>query len=163
MIAHAMAVRLQAEGHEVEFVALLDSYPGDSVAPADEDEGAALADMLAASGLAPDRLGAPPNATVDEIVAALDTGRVLSPARLRRLRAAAEASRVAMRAHRPGVYRGTVLHVAAEVSARSRDGRLWGPYVDGRIDTASLPTTHAAMCSPPMLPLLGGILARHGL
>ncbi|WP_345348987.1 thioesterase domain-containing protein, partial [Rhodococcus olei] len=163
VIAHAMAVQLQADGDEVALLAMMDSVAG-----AGHGRGASAGptarDLI--GGLVPDGPGQELDVelTADR-VAELAT-RLPGPLatigedRLARAVDAAEQSTRLMAQHRPGVFTGDVLYFAAgrdDASGR-RGAATWRSAVDGLIDVHPIDATHWGMTAPDALAAIGAVL-----
>ncbi|MGA9870354.1 MAG: amino acid adenylation domain-containing protein [Rhodococcus sp. (in: high G+C Gram-positive bacteria)] len=156
-IAHAMAVRLRAQGKTVDSLVMLDSH---AVQPEDVwDADLPAADLLDAVGITMPgvngqriRLEALPS-----LVAGSGAGEAHHVERL--IAAARHNHELALR-HIPGVYDGDVLFVGAGHEQRS-GLTTWHPYVLGDISHYSVPHTHWQMTSAPALRAVGPVLARH--
>ncbi|MFF4323493.1 amino acid adenylation domain-containing protein [Streptomyces sp. NPDC001568] len=175
-VAQTLAALLQERGEEVAFLGLLDAYPPetDDWAYVDEPgwqerlEREESGFLLSVAGLSPDAArgadGAAPDrseairairdsqgllagfdeALLDSIVATnMHCVRLLSRSRTRR-------------------YRGDVLFVTAGRStpAAEAPGRVWPPYLDGRIDEHVLDCEHDELMSPSALDRIGPLVAR---
>ncbi|MEV5176634.1 amino acid adenylation domain-containing protein [Streptomyces flaveolus] len=166
VIAQAMAVQLQEENAEVEFLALLDSYP--TADPADlSDSTALMADMVRSIGLM----------LTPEQTAEISPREILRYMREMRhpLRHVKESSLLAMMedyrnardsktTHTPRVYRGELLAFTATRSA-AHPGAMteaWSPYVDGRITEHPVDCRHEDMMMPGHLDAIASVL-RAGL
>ncbi|MEU6173174.1 amino acid adenylation domain-containing protein [Streptantibioticus parmotrematis] len=175
-VAFAMATRLQAEGEEVAFLAMLDSYPSgfwdDGYAP---DERMALNTLLEVAGCDFDDLGNAQleqdgvhdvvrreGATVIEILRR--AGSVLANLEERHLASFAEIFSNNARLQRsffPARYHGDVLFFTADLG-RGPDSPtvdLWTPYVIGAIDNHHVESTHNNMTQPGPLAAIGHVLA----
>jgi amino acid adenylation domain-containing protein len=136
LVAHSLAVRLQAEGEQVELVAMLDTVmvTGDEHTPADVWE------LIEAE-----------TAAVRQVVP--DEQRLLAVvANLIRLRDQ----------FRPERYRGDVLFfVAAEEPGRPRTfGAPWLPYVGGRLLEHRIACTHMEMMNARPAREIGDVVAK---
>ncbi len=153
VVAHAMAVRLQAEGERVELLALLDSYPaidgtGRRTLPgADDPAGDFDADLP--------RWGEPGALeALDEAVGGLAG---LAADELPLVVSAMAYHRELRDGHLPGRYRGDLLFFTA---ARDRPpglptARVWEPSVDGRIEEVPVDCPHARMLDAEPLVTIG--------
>ena len=152
VVAHAMAVQLQAAGQQVALLALLDGTPGrPSPAASGPVEGAAdsFAALLASLGYAPgDPRGlADLEAMLGEAAQALPAvyagnGKLLDE-------------------HVPGLYRGDALFFAATADkpAHWPYEEAWRPYVSGQIDVCRIDCEHGAMTRPGPIARIGSVLA----
>lgn len=150
IIAQAMAVELQAAGHAVGLIALLDAYPADVWR--DEPEPTpmqALRALLAIAGLDPE--GHPELTTRDAVVDFLrrsDTALGHLPAEALQgvVRVVTDTNRL-IRQHHHRRQAGTLTHVRA---GRDHAGKPqlradeWRPYAQ-QVDTLELPLMHAQM------------------
>jgi amino acid adenylation domain-containing protein len=169
VVAHAMAVRLRAEGAEVELLALLDSYPvlpGEPQGPLTEPE---ILEML----FGPDTgLGAPdlPDGFYDrydrDAVVRVLRGRepVLAGLTDGEVGALVDASvnhAEIMRAHRPGVFRGDVLFftATADKGPQSPTVERWQPFVDGEVIRYDIDVHHLRMTEPEPLAEIGATIS----
>ncbi|MFJ9467781.1 amino acid adenylation domain-containing protein [Streptomyces caniferus] len=160
--AHAIAVRLQAEGEEVALLALLDSYPqGPRRAVALPDEQEVLSALLDFAGHGGD--GVPPRiADVMEILRS--GGGPLADLEERRVVAMTEIvtnnARLAA-AHVPGRFDGSLLHftATAERSPEHATAADWEAAVTGRVERHAVDCTHQEMCKPAPLAQIGRVVA----
>jgi enterobactin synthetase component F len=170
IIAHAMAVHLQARGKKVGVVAMLDSYPAECWrAEPEPDEAAALRALLAIAGYDPNAhpelttraaiiaflrqgdspLGNLPGTALDGVVrVVLDTNRLV-------------------RTHYHGRYEGTVMHVRAGLDHKDRPDlvpELWLAHA-AALDCVEVPFLHpqltALAASALIAPELDRRLAEH--
>lgn len=149
--AHALAVRLQADGEQVEFLGLLDAYPSspdhgeETLADDDPQVWPAIAESIGQdpaatdgplSGLGPDLL-----ATLTRVFVNLVNCRATFV---------------------PGVYEGRVVFFAA---AHDQDDRFlagdWRPYVNGEVEVHKIGCSHGAMTQPGPIATIGRIVARY--
>lgn len=137
--AHAMAVRLQTDGDEVSLLAMLDSYPqlntgGPNAVPQETDVDEEFRRAMASIG---------------------DGGASIGQDRLERLRRVlANNSRIVAQ-HRPGLYRGEILHFTAEHSRQSGfSPQSWGDYATDGIRALPLPGGHYDVLGPSQLKLI---------
>ncbi|WP_344932724.1 amino acid adenylation domain-containing protein [Actinoplanes nipponensis] len=161
LAAHALAVRLRAEGEQVSLLALLDAYPptpGAELLPVVEHD--IVAHNMRALGF-----------DFDEAQLRADQTAVLL--RFREFLRATDASlghldahdilalkdvyvnnvRI-MRAFRPQFFDGNILFVSAtKMSAQDRENRLnvhfWKPFVGGRLEVADVESTHGDLMTDP--------------
>ncbi|MDJ0427191.1 amino acid adenylation domain-containing protein [Rhodococcus fascians] len=162
VIAHAVAVELQANGHHVENLLIVDS-----VRETDMD----LFRSEIRQGLSDLGVDAPVGDEFDDIT--LEQAEVL----LRAFRGdlvsitAEQMMTVAQSAVRsprliaeyvPGVFRGDVVYFSAEEEhPEYADGaQVWQPFVDGRIENHVVPGSHVNMMSTSGLEVVGPVVAR---
>ncbi|POX64492.1 hypothetical protein C3492_05520 [Streptomyces sp. Ru62] len=168
LVAHAMAVELQAAGQQVELLALLDSYPGG--AGADEpamtaDAPETLAALLVSLGCEPPAApdGTPPLDPARFLDTLRAAGHPLSGLDERQVRRMAEvfaASDTLMRAGARGVHAGETLHFTA-AHGRAADAPRpedWRPYVSGTLTTYEVACTHGEMTRPEPVAFICAVL-----
>ncbi|MFF0818632.1 thioesterase domain-containing protein, partial [Rhodococcus sp. NPDC003318] len=164
VIAHAMAVQLQAAGEQVEQLVMLDSVAGDA-ADALDDDGVTVGELLGGIGVtdAPDV--DPANTSLDEVLArmaATTTGPLagVSSSRLRQMTDSAIASAELMRQHRPGTFDGDVTLFTA-AAGRGDDTiapRSWRSAVTGQVRHVAVPVTHWSMLAPEAVAVIAPTL-----
>ncbi|WP_307846460.1 non-ribosomal peptide synthetase [Rhodococcus sp. CX] len=155
VIAHAMAVRLQAAGESVELLAMLDSFAGGG---SSERAEVSLSDVLAGFGFAD---GAPQDIPGLVTTVAELTGSPVERAEqlVRRLLASAEHNLTLQKHHRPGVFDGDILYFTA--GADGRQGVTgWTDTTTGEVHDHVLPVTHWEMTSPEALATVGPVVRR---
>ncbi|MET7458565.1 alpha/beta fold hydrolase, partial [Streptomyces sp. NPDC005574] len=184
VVAHAMAVQLQADGQEVAILAMLDSTPPDHAASSDEHSRPTEQQLLRllfdqlfyGHGVLPP--GQPEFADVDDVVDALRVAGapvdVLVDAHmLRAIMLGFTQHAQLLKAHEPRRFHGDLLLFTA---ALEEDGGIrnvdlaekWRPHIDGEISIHDVDTSHNRMLRPDALehigPVLSGVLARlaHG-
>ncbi|MFD6895223.1 amino acid adenylation domain-containing protein, partial [Rhodococcus sp. NPDC060086] len=159
VIAHAMAVQLQAAGESVEHLVMLDSFVGGSSEPsADEGAEVSMSDLVAGFGFdgnAPQSISGLV-ATVAEL-----TGNSVDDTEemVQRLIATAEHNSLLLGRHRPGVFDGDVVYFTASSDGR-RGAADWADAVTGEIHDHSVPVTHWHMTSPEALAVVGPAVRR---
>jgi enterobactin synthetase component F len=164
VIAQAAAAELEAAGHEVDLLALVDAYPSDQwrdlAAPTESD---ALVALLNIAGHDPaDLAGAP--LTRERVVEALRADgsalASLSPRALSAMVAVVVNNATLMRTHvhRPFGGDAVVFTAAAPRSETWLDVDGWGPYVRGGLDVHPLPTTHVGMLRPGAVERIADVL-----
>ncbi|WP_407445612.1 non-ribosomal peptide synthase/polyketide synthase [Rhodococcus sp. (in: high G+C Gram-positive bacteria)] len=156
VIAHAMAVQLQATGRTVETLVMLDSFADtDTGTGASEEPEVPMSDMLAGFGIAGDGDAPADLAGVVRVVADLTGNTAEDTERLvRQLMEAARHNVVLAAGHRPARFDGDVLYfTAAEDEGHGAAG--WADAVSGRIHDHSVPVTHWRMTSTEALAVLG--------
>ncbi len=175
-VAYAMATRLRAEGEQVAFLALLDSYPSgfwdDGYAP---DERMALNTLLEVAGCDFDDLGTTElekrevdglvrreGARVVEILRA--SGSVLASLEEHHLAAFAEIfsnNARLQRSFHPVPYDGDLLFFTADLGRDENSPAvgLWEPHVRGAIENHHVASTHNNMTQPGPLAAVGRVVA----
>ncbi|SHJ42337.1 amino acid adenylation domain-containing protein [Nocardiopsis flavescens] len=171
-IAHALATRLQEEGEEVAFLALLDTYPMDAApvraagGPMDaaEAEQEAL-EFLLASGRRdlPERLTAPyRRADVVEFLRESDgVWADFDAATIDRVVRARMYTTEVARDPRYRVFRGDVHFFTATAGRDPASGitaELWKDHVDGRIVETPVDHHHNDLTGPAALAVIGPVL-----
>ncbi|MEV4124531.1 thioesterase domain-containing protein [Nocardia sp. NPDC049707] len=165
-LAHAVATELQADGAQVELLAILDAYPGGDFTDFRTQIRAAFTEL----GLDAAALPAAENLhdIGDEAVAALHAMAVgqgldvLTPERLRRIYRRAMRTVELESRYRPAVFEGTLEFFSAMVDAEARADRTpadWQPFVSGEIIDRPIGSTHELMTSAEALAEIGPRLA----
>ena len=163
--AHAMAVRLRAEGEEVQLLAMLDSYPAQArpEPPAGLSEQEAVQALLALYDVPAAGSGAP--LTLAEATALiraqggdlteLDESRTSAVVRTLRHTSAL------MCAHRPQPFDGDAVFFTATRgrSAGAPDAGSWQPFVRGRLEQHAIGCAHDEMMQPEPLAEVAAVLA----
>ncbi len=152
VVAHAMAVRLQAEGERVALLALLDGAP---ISPQARGGGSGaevsdtFADLLVSLGYDP----ADPKGLADlEAVLGEAAGS---------LPEVFAANRTLMDEHDAGRYRGDVVFfgATADKPADWPYEEAWRPYVSGRIEHHRIACEHGELTQPDPIAHIGAVLA----
>ncbi len=142
IVAHEIAVQLQACGEQIASLVIMDGYPYSDNSSAITN-GAESSDQ---SELADYRrrteaviLGATSHEERSLIWRVVQNNAAL------------------MRSHEPGIFEGDVLLI---VAMETRAGaERWRPYVSGEVTAFSLPCRHHDMMNPGVLPLLGDVIS----
>ncbi|MFD1814822.1 amino acid adenylation domain-containing protein, partial [Rhodococcus gannanensis] len=166
VIAHEMAVQLQAQGEEVALLSMMDSFAG--AGHTVQGRAMTAGDLL--GGLLPEAafggFGGEAELTPEAVSAlAADLPEPfgdLGIDRIERAYRAAESSLVTMGRHRPGIYKGDLVYFAAAADdpTVSRGADTWANGVDGRIEVHAIDETHWGMASPEALGRIAGVVAR---
>jgi amino acid adenylation domain-containing protein len=161
-IAHAMAVLLEADGQEVELLALLDAYPRTETDTETEfSEREFLTGVLSAAGLDPERLGGPVD--IPTVMAAVrSTGNDLAGLtedQLRRLQRVMANSFRVDGAALTGRCRAGALMFAATVDPAGDPDR-WLDHADGGLETHAVAVSHNDLMRPEPLAEIGAVLAK---
>ncbi|MFF4032645.1 amino acid adenylation domain-containing protein [Streptomyces sviceus] len=148
--AHALAVRFQEEGEQVDFLGILDGSPstagryGEQVAPDDPRLWPAITASIGHDPTAPDSplagLGTDGLATLAKVFLTLSGlhGRFSS-----------------------GVFDGRMVYFAAAGRAEDRSPeRIWAPHVSGEIEVHQVDATHGQMTRPGPLATIGRTVAK---
>ncbi|GGK92074.1 non-ribosomal peptide synthetase [Nocardia jinanensis] len=166
LIAHEIAVRLQAEGEKVALLSMLDSYRlSDELAT---DAVPSVAEILGEFGgdLVPD--GAEP--TLAEAAELLRSRpgpfAALTLDHLERLYAGYADGTVQANGFSPGVFDGDLLFFAAatdpvNLAATDREPGAWLAFVTGAVHPHDIACTHAEMTTPESLAVIGPVLRMH--
>ncbi|KQU49397.1 non-ribosomal peptide synthetase [Rhodococcus sp. Leaf278] len=157
VIAHEMAAQLVASGRTVASLTLLDAHHGDR---GEWAEAIPVADLMSGLGL---DFAVPDGQVVSldsagELLDSIDTGGILGRADIERLIGAAQHNHQLLQRHRPSVYPGDVLYVAAGLDAGDGVGQ-WYPHIAGSTTVVSAQSTHWQMCAPATLAAIGPRIA----
>jgi thioesterase domain-containing protein len=139
LVAHEIAVQLQAAGEQVASLTIMDAYPGtepDNPQPG-PDTSAALA-------------------TTQARIRARFSGHLpgtLSEEEYQRLAQISHNNSELPRHHQPGTYNGQALLLTAahDTPQPHQAAERWQPHITGPITTISLPCAHRDMCQPDIL------------
>ncbi|GAA1395784.1 hypothetical protein GCM10009639_31300 [Kitasatospora putterlickiae] len=139
LIAHEMAVLLQAAGEQVGLLAVLDGYPLAGLPPV-----AAPSPEEVAEAVRRETAGLHLDARIRDNLAAVYLGLA---------RAAREFT--------PGVFHGELLHFAAahDRDQDRLDAELWRPHVDGPLRRHDVACGHEEMTRPQALGVIGPALS----
>ncbi|MFF4819083.1 amino acid adenylation domain-containing protein [Kitasatospora sp. NPDC001309] len=161
LVAHEIAVQLQARGEQVELLADLDGYPGTG-APAEElpDDRAVLAELLERAGLPGDG-PLDPGTARRRLAEAGNALAELDETELVRLLGVIRTHSALGEAHRPGRFQGDLLLFAA---TRGRapgdpDEESWQAHVTGRILRHPVDSDHDSMLEPAPAESIGKTLS----
>ncbi|GLZ32193.1 hypothetical protein Lesp02_43810 [Lentzea sp. NBRC 105346] len=162
ILAHTMAARLEAAGEQVGLVAILDTYPGQTLAELGEQE--VLADLLSWVGFERRHLGPKP-LTHQKVTDTLrKLGSSLASLEQRHIEAIGRIyanNRNLVHESVPAFYHGDVVVVVATLDKIdiSPTPETWRPYVGGRITTRRIDRKHTDLMKPGPLAQVGRILA----
>ncbi|OZC54373.1 non-ribosomal peptide synthetase [Rhodococcus sp. RS1C4] len=162
-IAHAMAVRLRAQGKTVGSLVLLDSHAvqnqdvWETELPAADLLDAVGITMPGIDGFGP---GGGQRIRLDSLPSLVAGSGIIETHEVERLIAAARHNHELAVGHTPGVYDGDVLFVSAG-HEELHGLATWHPYVTGDISNFSVSHTHWQMTSPSALRAVGPLVARH--
>ncbi|MER7751515.1 amino acid adenylation domain-containing protein [Kitasatospora sp. NPDC097643] len=164
LVAHELAVRLQARGEQVELLANLDGFPGSGEpAPAQEpDDQALLAELLERAGIPGPDAGPLDPATVRRLLAQAGNPLAeLDETQLGRLLQVIRTHSTLGDAHRPGRYQGDLLlFTATRGTAPGAPGaESWQDHVTGRIVRHPVDSDHDSMLEPEPAAVVGRILS----
>ncbi|MFF4896113.1 amino acid adenylation domain-containing protein [Streptomyces sp. NPDC001068] len=158
VVAHEMAVRLQADGAEPGSLILLDGYPpatgGDGEAVPGESPDPLTA-LLASLGYPAEDRGDGEDGIPEALRAMLGDAAATLP------QVFADHDRL-LAAHLPGVYRGDALFIGAALDkpADWPYENAWRPYVTGLIEHDLLACEHGAMTGPGPIALIAEAVAK---
>ncbi|WP_459546791.1 amino acid adenylation domain-containing protein [Nocardia sp. X0981] len=166
LIAHEMAVRLQAAGEEVALLSLLDSYRLSDDLAAEAVPG--LGEILGEFGGELGGDGAEP--TLAEAAELLRSRpgpfAALTAEHLERLYAGYADGHAQAHGFRPGVFDGDLLFFAAAAdpvnrAADDRTPEAWRDFVTGTVRAHEVACTHAEMTTVESLAVIGPVLRKH--
>ncbi|MFE4456753.1 amino acid adenylation domain-containing protein [Nocardia tengchongensis] len=164
VLAHAIAVRLRAQGESIALLAMMDSLLHTALTGELPSEPVSIAEIL--GGLAgPGYLGL----RTDEIRSIDDllsySGMLpqpfasMPPDRLRGIIDAALRSAELAATYQPETYEGDLLYFAARADSSDLNGaHTWTTAITGSIDTYPVPATHWQMTSPGALAAIAEVL-----
>ncbi|WP_127484463.1 amino acid adenylation domain-containing protein [Paenibacillus ehimensis] len=161
-VAQAMAVQLQQEGEEVEFLAMLDAFPSHYLPIRGEvDEEEALTAMLALGGYDPDSLGDVPLTMAAAIEILRSDGSALASldeAIIRNLRTTYENSVRLLGSYVPKRFEGDLLFFHSTIIPDwfdPIDPEMWLPYISGQMERYDIACRHKDLCQPGPLTEIG--------
>nr|WP_052478487.1 non-ribosomal peptide synthetase [Kibdelosporangium sp. MJ126-NF4]CEL18507.1 Siderophore biosynthesis non-ribosomal peptide synthetase modules @ Bacillibactin synthetase component F [Kibdelosporangium sp. MJ126-NF4]CTQ97991.1 Siderophore biosynthesis non-ribosomal peptide synthetase modules @ Bacillibactin synthetase component F (EC 2.7.7.-) [Kibdelosporangium sp. MJ126-NF4] len=155
LVAHAIATMLQADGEDVAFLGLMDSYPASARdEPAPPEGPAAVRAVLDSLGYQSD---------TDDAISVLRAARSplaeLGETGIEAVARAFTANVAASAQHTPCRFDGDVLFFAATVG-RATSANAWRPFVTGEIDERPIACTHGDMTKPEPLKEIGTAIER---
>ncbi|WP_083905438.1 non-ribosomal peptide synthetase [Nocardia transvalensis] len=165
-LAHALAVRLRADGATVAVLAMLDSVvvPAEAAPPPAPRMRDLLTHLL---GDEPEDADAAPEVTAAEAAAELaGTARAfgagLCADQLERLHRGYVAGTMLSHGYRPGTYDGDLLYFSATRGITALlDARIWRPHVTGKLIEHRIEATHAQLTNSDVVAVIGPLLDRH--
>ncbi|WP_327382477.1 amino acid adenylation domain-containing protein [Streptomyces sp. NBC_01207] len=162
VIAHAMATRLQSMGEEVDFLGILDTYPGQRLPETTEQ--AILADLLRWVGYDRRYLGKGPltHERVTQVLQRL--GSAMASLEKRHIEAISKIyanNSTLFNEFVPERFAGDITLVVATLDKIdiSPTPETWKPFVDGEIVTREIDRKHTDLMKPGPLAEIGRILA----
>uniref|UniRef100_UPI000B15BED9 thioesterase domain-containing protein n=1 Tax=Rhodococcus marinonascens TaxID=38311 RepID=UPI000B15BED9 len=167
VIAHAMAVRLQAAGERVELLAMMDSFVGSARdANGDGSSGSiTMSELLGGFGVDEDVAGtSASDLSVDAVATELArlTGQSVERTEqvVGRLLSTAERNSRLMSEYRPERFDGDIVFftATADDATGTRAVRGWDGAATGKVDNHPVPATHWRMTSPEALALVGPVI-----
>ncbi|MFC9076531.1 amino acid adenylation domain-containing protein [Streptomyces sp. NPDC057062] len=151
VVAHAMAIHLQARGEEVALLALLDGYPADEGADDELTPVGSLAQLLVSLGQTTD-LDPQTPLSMDEFVrlAATEDGPLagLPDDMVRRLGRTFVGHVRLAGAHTPGVFDGDAVFFTATHTSQPTAADVWRTQLTGRLERHHVPCRHGDMLHP---------------
>ncbi|MDR7169713.1 enterobactin synthetase component F [Nocardia kruczakiae] len=168
-LAHALAARLRARGHDVGLLVMLDSVAFGEGAP--QPEPPTVRDLVTHlqgnESATPDTRPLTLDEAVDVLADSPGPGRGLTREQLECLHQGYVDSVAMSTSYRPASYDGDLLYFSAtEGITGELTGEMWRPWVSGRIAEHRVDVTHAQMTNPEALAVIGPILEtelnRHG-
>ncbi|WP_063006691.1 non-ribosomal peptide synthetase [Nocardia kruczakiae] len=168
-LAHALAARLRARGHDVGLLVMLDSVAFGEGAP--QPEPPTVRDLVTHlqgnESATPDTRPLTLDEAVDVLADSPGPGRGLTREQLECLHQGYVDSVAMSTSYRPASYDGDLLYFSAtEGITGDLTGEMWRPWVSGRIAEHRVDVTHAQMTNPEALAVIGPILEtelnRHG-
>jgi thioesterase domain-containing protein/acyl carrier protein len=162
-VAHAMAVRLRADGEEVALLAVLDAYPvtppadGPAV-PLAGDDPETLAELLVSLG---GRVGGPVTREDLGRLAAREDGPLhgFPAAAITALPDVFAGNGNALLRHRTGQFDGDLLLFTAADDPSPADPAAWHGHITGSVHVQPVSCRHGDMLQPAPLTVIGPILA----
>jgi thioesterase domain-containing protein/aryl carrier-like protein len=137
IVAHEIAVQLQAQGEQVAALVVMDTYPPDKDADEEDDEGPdGLVVQLHDNGLGEELRGALSQEEIDLHDQVYQNNAMIGDA------------------HDLGVFNGNLLVISGLSPDGPKDASyaaLWQPYISGKISQSHLPCKHEEMARPDML------------
>lgn len=164
-VAHAMAVQLQNEGEEVDFLVMLDAYPSHYLPIRGEpDEEEAMTALLALGGYDPDSLGdVPLNLASTIAILRSDSSALgsLDESTIMNLKETYENSVRILGAYVPTRFEGDLLFFRSTIIPEWFDPiepEMWEPYIGGRLERHDIACRHKDLCQPGPLTEIGQVL-----
>ncbi|MFI6152800.1 amino acid adenylation domain-containing protein [Kitasatospora sp. NPDC051170] len=167
IIAHALAVRLQDLGQQVELLAVLDAYPAEGFRELPvPDQAEALEALLTMGGFGPEDLDGRPLelAAVSELLRGAGSPLAgLDEATVRALNRIYLHTDHLVRGHDHRPFDGDVQFFRATVDTIDDTlvPELWAPYVTGRIDNTDVACSHKDMTLPEPIAHIASVIADH--
>ncbi|TDD87252.1 non-ribosomal peptide synthetase [Saccharopolyspora karakumensis] len=164
VVAHEMATHLQAEGEEVRFLSMLDSYPKDvwDTLPTEEE---ALLALLYMAGYDLSELGEGPLRRSDVLEILSAEGSALANLEEHSITAIIDNfanCAVLENSADHDEFRGDVLFFSATVNPakESLTSKMWQPYVDGDVIDHDIACEHKDMTQPEPLAEIAAVVQR---
>ena len=162
-VAHAMAVRLSADGEEVALLTVLDAYPvisDPAATPLAGDNPETLAKLLVSLG---GRVDGPVTRDDLDRLAAREDGPLhgFPAAAITALPDVFAGNGNALLRHRTGQFDGNLLLFTAADDPSPADPAAWHGHITGSVHVQPIACRHGDMLQPAPLSVLGPILAEH--
>jgi thioesterase domain-containing protein len=149
-VAHEAAVQLRGRGEQVALV-ILDAYPVGATILDGDDPGPDGPPPALPPASAEEMVEAELAHLMDGLREAVDLGAV-GDDELEQLAVVLRNNGRIMTEHRPGVFDGSLLLLAAgEERTAGEPARQWRPYLTGEVAERLLPSTHHGLAQPAML------------
>lgn len=166
-VVHAMAVELQEQGEEVEFMVILDSYPSHFIPlSGEEGEQDALIALLTLGGYDPDQLK-DEQVTIEGVIELLkDHGSALASLdekTIINLKDTYKNSIKIMSEYKPKQYNGDMLFFKSTIVPdwfKEADPARWLPFLCGKMKQFDIECRHKDMCQPVPLAQIGKIISQ---
>ncbi|WP_432422377.1 amino acid adenylation domain-containing protein [Rhodococcus opacus] len=164
VIAHAMAVRIQAAGEGVELLAMMDSFAGVTAVEEGSPTDVSVRELLGGFGIeeaAVERISDPSLGGVAVALAEMSGHSVEQTEQVvGRLVSAADRNSRLMSEYRPACFDGDIVFftAAADDATGARAARGWENAVTGVVHNHAVAVTHWQMTSPDALAVAGPIL-----
>ena len=158
VVAHAIAVALQAEGEAVELLAILDGYPAiadASTRPLAADDPASLRELLRSVGI-----DAEPRTRKEFTTIAEGPFAMLGAAGIAALPDVFAAHGNAMSTFDSGKVGGDILFFAATGDETPADPAAWRGHVTGQLEVHEIACRHGDMLQPVPLTQIAAVLSR---
>ncbi|MET7767094.1 amino acid adenylation domain-containing protein [Nocardia sp. NPDC005366] len=164
LIAHAVATKLTAAGHEVGVVALLDAdtadIDGDSIEKL--TAGAFISTFGAVFGIDDVPAEATAQEAADLIRERMGGAQLVDADTLERMAGSYNASARTRTGYRRPIFDGDVLYFSATVDSSDIFGpQGWRPHVTGEITNIDIDVTHDELTAPHVLPIIARVLDEH--
>ncbi|MBA8959333.1 amino acid adenylation domain-containing protein/non-ribosomal peptide synthase protein (TIGR01720 family) [Rhodococcus percolatus] len=164
VIAHAMAVRIQAAGEGVELLAMMDSFAGATAVEEGSPTDVSVRELLGGFGIeatAVERISDPSLGGVAVALAEMSGHSVEHTEKVVGwLVSAADRNSRLMSEYRPACFDGDIVFftAAADDATGGRAARGWENAVTGVVHNHAVPVTHWQMTSPDALAVVGPIV-----
>ncbi|WP_216893929.1 non-ribosomal peptide synthetase [Nocardia alni] len=162
-LAHALAIRLRAQGYDVDSVIMFDSVVFGDGAP--DPQPPTVRDLVTHlegnESATPDTRPLTLDEAVDVLADSPGPGRGLTREQLERLHQGYVDSVAMSTSYRPASYDGDLLYFSARQGITGDlTADMWRPHCSGRITQHWVDVTHAQMTNPEALAVIGPILDR---